>query len=381
MNRNMTSVLMLALVSTLSACQWGTIPDEEFDRLYGDRIKGPGGLSLFYGNEAARMQTTLANKLGSDAQIRSLNLYYDRALFEAQTAQDPSRQMSYTYDDGDLEPDESSSPISASDSQEFFRLSDVPLADLQVLVQQAQKALGVPNKFVRLVSVGLDREYKEYVKAISDGGSPGDLRLRRGFLGPEANPLDKGVRLSFSFGESSAMSRVEMDAFGRIIQVSYPDVVQPGAAPVPSLNLFAGTAMADAATRMEKSLAPTVMQVNRVLVYPTYASFYMVDPKDPSLVETFDFRDGGFRGNSSWNRSQSSGDNPSVPLSQAKLTEIPKWIDAANQALEGNAKAKYVILDAQNPGVPPHVTVYMDVQGRSIWVEMSTEGTNVIVHK
>lgn len=364
--------VMLAVLA--SGCRMGTMDDEEFDRLYGDRIKGPGGLSMFYGDEAAVLAATLLAKLGPEVQVKSLTLYYDRAMFEAQTKDDATRKLRYQYQDGDLDPDETSSPISTSEAAEFYQLADVLAADLPASVQTAHKALGAPGKFVRMVNVNLDRNYPEYLAARAQPGSD-DARLRRMYLGPEADPRDRGIRLTFFFGESSAFSRVEMDTWGHVLEVSHAQVAVPGELIVEEPVLFQGTTMADAATRLHKALGHSPMRLVRILVYPSYASFEVEDPAVPGSTDTYDFRNGRWSGNASRHTRSRDADLLTFDLADAELQSLSKWVDSALPAGAQATISTYVIVEG-TPGSPqPRVQVYATVDGQTRWYTMTPGGT------
>lgn len=364
--------VMVAVMA--SGCRMGTMDDEEFDRLYGDRIKGPGGLSMFYGDEAGRMAQTLLEKLGPEVQVKSLTLYYDRAIFEAQTKEDPSRMMRYQYQDGDLEPDETSSPISASEASEFYRLADVFSTDLRESVQAAHKALGTPGKFVRMVNVNLDRNYAAYLAA---KGQPGldDARLRRIHLGPETDPRDRGIRLTFLFGESSAFSRVEMDAWGHVLETSHAQVAVPGQLLAEEPVLFRGTTMADAAARLKKALGDSPMRLVRILVYPSYASFEVEDPALPGSTDTYDFRNGRWSGNANRHSRPGGSSLLTFDLSDAALESLPKWLDSALPPGAQITSSTYVIVEGTPGSSQPQVQVYATVDGQTRWYTMTPGGT------
>ncbi len=209
-----TYILIVTLFLSLSACQWGTIPDEEFQEKYGDRIKGRLGLSMFYGDEARNLAAKIRSELGENALIHDIILYYNRAIVTAQVPSDPSKIGHYLYEEGDWTADPSARPITKEQAESFFRASDLPLDRLPELVKQAQQALGEPDKFVRVVQVRLDRNYPDHLKLTSPD-TPPEEAARISPIGHRTfAPDEPGINLQFTLGRASESSTVTTNAAG-----------------------------------------------------------------------------------------------------------------------------------------------------------------------
>lgn len=375
-----TRILLACIVVPLCACQWGTMPDEEFDRKYGDRLKGPGGTSMFYGTEASTFAQSVAKELGTDGLVSDLSLSFKSAYFEGQVPGDTTRKQGYRYEDGSFDLDEASDPITNSEAGEFFRIGDVPLDNLPELVRIAHQALGEKDRFVRMVTVSVDRYYIEYLTAKSTPGAVDDVRLRRLYLGPEASPSDKGIRLRFHFGESGASSSVELDANGRVVSVSKADVVTSGgAAPAPKPSMLDAVSVLAASRRLEAAFGVSPLSFREILVYPDYIYFTVVDPKDTGRTERYDFRDGQF-GRASITTDTKGQAERSFTLQEANLALMDLWLEKALKAAGPIALVKYLDVEPRYRQDSLSVVVHMESGGRSIWAQLAPDGTLVELH-
>jgi len=376
--------VLLALASLVSGCSWGTMPEEEFDRLYGDRLKGTGGVSMFYGTEAALLGDALASALGKDGMIQSATLYFNRANLDAQDPSDRSREKQFSYEDGSLSPWDGSSPISADNAAEFFKASDVPWARIPEIVEAAHKGLGTRDVFVRHANISKDSRYVDFLKG--SAGLEGEKLAQRLRLtvGPEATLQDTGIRLMLYFGESSAPSSVEMDTAGHVLRVQRAAVAAAsdvgkatpagvGAAGAPSPALLTGPVPEEAASRLMAALNAPNLEVTAVRIYDSHLSFDVVSPADASTIESYTFRDRGFDAGSAQGNSRAQREKAFL-LRDARLDRLQENVRAGLASIQEGFRPTHAFIEKQEQGSVA-LTLYVQRDGQTEYVTLAADGS------